>query len=219
MGAVQLVRRTDLPSNYSMAGLKRSDSPLNHRNVDTDQQAGLMREDPMKAHAPSRRDFLCSTSFVAVGLAMGGSMILAPDYAWALSTTALDAHTAQTLLVMARQLFPHDRLGDQYYATVVEAVDKQAASDAALRKLLTDGVARLDGARGIVWVQLSNGARNAVLKTEEAGEFFSTMRTATINNLYTNPLVYRFFGFEGSSVEHGGYIDRGFDDIGWLPNA
>jgi hypothetical protein len=32
-------------------------------------------------------------------------------------------------------------------------------------------------------------------------------------------LVYRFFGFEGSSVEHGGYIDRGFDDIGWLPNA
>ena len=219
MGAVRLVRRTDLPSNYSMAVLKCSDSPPNHRNVDTDQRAGVMREDPMKAHAPSRRDFLCSTSFVAVGLAMGGSMILAPDYAWALSTTALDTHTAQTLLVMARQLFPHDRLGDQYYATVVEAVDKQAASDAALRKLLTDGVARLDGARGIAWLQLSNGARNAVLKTEEAGEFFSTVRTATINNLYTNPLVYRFFGFEGSSVEHGGYIDRGFDDIGWLPNA
>ena len=173
----------------------------------------------MKAHAPSRRDFLCSTSFVAMGLATGGSMILAPDYAWALSTTALDAHTAQTLLVMARQLFPHDRLGDQYYATVVEAVDKQAASDAALLKLLTDGVARLDGARGIAWVLLSNGARNAVLKKEEAGEFFSTVRTATINNLYTNPLVYRFLGFEGSTVEHGGYIDRGFDDIGWLPKA
>ena len=49
----------------------------------------------MKAHAPSRRDFLrSSTGFVVVGLATGGSMILAPDYAWALSTTALDAHTA-----------------------------------------------------------------------------------------------------------------------------
>ena len=44
------------------------------------------------------------------------------------------------------------------------------------------------------------------------------MRTATINNLYTNLLVYRFFSFEGSSVEHGGYINRGFDDIDWLPN-
>ena len=39
----------------------------------------------MNAHAPSRRDFLRSTGFVAMGLATGGSIILAPDYAWALS--------------------------------------------------------------------------------------------------------------------------------------
>ena len=173
----------------------------------------------MKAIAPNRREFLYSTGFVAAGLATGGTVIFAPDYSWALSPTAIDAHTAQTLLGMARQLFPHDRLGDQYYAAVVDAVDKQAASDAAVRKLLTDGVARLDAARGIPWVELSNGARTAVLKTVEASEFFSTMRTATINSLYGNPLVYRFFGFEGSSVEHGGYINRGFDDIGWLPNS
>jgi hypothetical protein len=173
----------------------------------------------MKATTPNRRDFLCTTGFIVVGLASGGSIILAPDHTWAMSTAAIDAHTAQTLLVMARQLFPHDRLGDQYYVAVVEAIDKQATADAALRKLLADGVARLDGARGIPWIELSNGARNAVLKTVEASEFFSTMRMATINNLYTNPLVYRFFGFEGSSVEHGGYINRGFDDIGWLPNS
>jgi hypothetical protein len=173
----------------------------------------------MKAHSPNRRDFLSTTSFVAVGLATGGTMILAPDFAWALSTKTIDAHAAQTLLVMARQLFPHERLGDQYYAAVVEAVDKRAASDSAVRKLVTDGVAQLDAARGIAFVQLSNGARDAVLKSVERGEFFTAMRTATINNLYGNPLVYRFFGFEGSSVEHGGYIDRGFDDIGWLPKA
>ncbi|HXW30408.1 MAG TPA: gluconate 2-dehydrogenase subunit 3 family protein [Xanthobacteraceae bacterium] len=173
----------------------------------------------MKAGTPSRRGFLRGTGFVAVGLATGGTIIFAPDYAWALSTTAIDAHTAQTLLVMARQLFPHDRLGDQYYAAVVDAVDKQAAGDPAVRKLVTDGVAQLDAARGIAWLQLSNGARNAVLKSVEGSEFFSTMRSATINNLYTNPLVYRFFGYEGSSVELGGYINRGFDDIGWLPSS
>ena len=173
----------------------------------------------MKANTPSRRGFLRGTGLVAMGLATGGTIILAPDCTWALSTTAIDVHTAQTLLVMARQLFPHDRLGDQYYASVVDALDKQAAGDPALRKLLADGVARLDGARGIAWVQLSNGARNAVLKSMEGSEFFTTIRTATINNLYTNSLVYRFFGFEGSSVEHGGYINRGFDDIGWLPNS
>jgi hypothetical protein len=173
----------------------------------------------MTANAPSRRVFLRGTGLVAMGLATGGTIIFGPDYAWALSTTAIDAHAAQTLLVMARQLFPHDRLGDQYYAAVVEAVDKQAASDPATRKLIADGVAQLDRARGIAWIGLSNGARNAVLKSMETSEFFTTVRTATINNLYTNPLVYRMFGYEGSSVEFGGYIERGFDDIGWLPNA
>src|ERR1700681_4751865 len=39
---------------------------------------------------------------------------------------------SETLLVVARQLFPHDRLGDQYYAVVVDSLDKQAAGDPAL---------------------------------------------------------------------------------------
>jgi hypothetical protein len=51
--------------------------------------------------------------------------------------------------------------------------------------LLADGVGRLDSARGIAWVQLSNGARNAVLKSVEGSEFFTTICMATINNLYT----------------------------------
>ena len=35
--------------------------------------------------------------------------------------------------------------------------------------------------------------------------------------LYNNPLVWRHFGYEGPSAEFGGYIDRGFDDLTWLP--
>ena len=153
---------------------------------------------------------------MAIASATGGAVILGHDYAWALSTSSLDPHAAETLMAMARQLFPHDRLGDQYYAAVIEAIDKLATNDAALRKLLVEGVAALDATRGLPWLQLSDGGRISVLKSLENSEFFATMRMATINNLYGNPLVYRFFGFEGSSVEHGGYIDRGFDDIGWL---
>ena len=44
-------------------------------------------------------------------------------------------------------------------------------------------------------------------------------RDLAISDYLDRLLVYRFFGFEGSSVEHGGYIQRGFDDIGWLPNS
>ena len=81
----------------------------------------------MKAK-PSRRGFLRGTGLVAMGFATGGTIICAADYAWALSTTAIDGHTAETLLVVARQLFPHDRLGDQYYAVMVDSLDKQAAA-------------------------------------------------------------------------------------------
>jgi hypothetical protein len=183
----------------------------------TGHKKGKLPEEAMRANALSRRDFLRNTS-VAASLAAGG-IIFGHDYGWALATSALDAHSAQTLLLVARELFPHDRLGDQYYAVVVDAVDKQAAQDAGIRRLLLDGIARLDTARGFPWLELSKGSRLAVLKGLEGTEFFSTMRTATINNLYTNPLVYRSFGFEGSSVEHGGYLNRGFDDIGWLPKV
>jgi hypothetical protein len=171
----------------------------------------------MESDGLRRRDLLRTTGLVA--LAAGGAIVFGPDHAWAMSTASLDKHTAQTLLVMTRELFPHERLGMQYYAAVVEALDKDSASDPGLRKLLADGVARLDASHGMPWTELSEGARVAALKSIAATEFFGTMRTRTINALYGNPLVYRMFGYEGSSVEHGGYLYRGFDDIGWLPNT
>jgi hypothetical protein len=35
--------------------------------------------------------------------------------------------------------------------------------------------------------------------------------------LYSNPQVWPLFGYQGSSLEYGGYLERGFDDIAWLP--
>jgi len=166
-----------------------------------------------------RRQFLRTSGIAVTALAAGGSMIFGPDHAWAMATTSLDPHTARTLLVMTHDLFPHDRLGVQYYAIVVDALDKQAATDAAARQLLVGGVAQLDAAHGMPWIDLSDGSREAALRGIEKTEFFATVRTKTIGGLYGNPLVYQMFGYGGPSVELGGYIDRGFNDIGWLPNA
>ena len=60
---------------------------------------------------------------------------------------------------------------------------------------------------------------SALLSFTLGSDFFETVRGATMNGLYGNPRVAAFFGWEGSSVEHGGYINRGFDDIGWLPKG
>ena len=46
---------------------------------------------------------------------------------------------------------------------------------------------------------------------------FQKVRGQCIVSIYNNPLAWRHFGYEGSSHEFGGYIDRGFDDLAWLP--
>ena len=93
----------------------------------------------------SRRIFLknSSTAIAGVAAVSGGSVIINAEEAWALSTDNLDAKTANTLLVMARHLYPHDFLGDQYYAVVVHNLDEQAGSDSSLKKKLTDGAKEL----------------------------------------------------------------------------
>ena len=169
----------------------------------------------------SRRDFLQTSALVTAGMVASSVVIpiLEPRVAWSMATSVLDASQARKLLVMARHLFPHDSLGDQYYAVVVEALDAQAAADAGVGKTLLDGIAKLDGARGIDFLALSDGGQLEVIEALEGTDFFGTVHGATVNNLYGNPLVYRNFGFEGSSVEFGGYLERGFDDAGWLPDV
>ena len=45
-----------------------------------------------------------------------------------------------------------------------------------------------------------------------------TLRSKVIVTLYNNERVWEAFGYEGSSYEYGGYIERGFSDLGWLPD-
>jgi hypothetical protein len=101
----------------------------------------------------------------------------------------------------------------------VEALDAKAAADPMLAERLAAGITELDAATGIPFVDLSPGSQLRVLEAIDGTAFFETVREATLGTLYNNDVVARRFGFEGSSIEFGGYIDRGFNDIGWLPDA
>ena len=173
----------------------------------------------MRKAAMDRRRFLETSGQAAAGAAAiaaaGGAAVVAPELTWA-ATRIISPGQAASLMVMARHLFPHDALGDQYYAAAVEALDEKAAGDPALAAQLVDGVARLDQAMGIPFLKLSSGNQLQVIEDLEGTPFFDTVRSATLA-LYTNDVVARNFGFEGSSVEYGGYINRGFNDLGWLP--
>jgi hypothetical protein len=70
-------------------------------------------------------------------------------------------HEAEVLLQMTRQLYPHDGIGDIYYAEVVEALDEKldekAKAAPELVELVKNGVTALDQAKHVPFLRLSDG--------------------------------------------------------------
>lgn len=174
----------------------------------------------MRRDGMSRREFLEGSGRAAaavVVLTSGATMLMAPSGAWAISVQAISGEDAQVLLRAIRVMYPHDALGDQYYAAVVEALDQDAAADDEVARLLKEGAAGLDQAMPVPFLELSEGHQIAVLEGVQDSDFFAALRGKTITVLYNNPRVWQAFGYEGASFDAGGYIERGFDDLGWLP--
>lgn len=167
-----------------------------------------------------RRRFLRSTGIAVAGTAVAGSeFLIAPDGAWAMTVTTVDKASAATLIRMARDLFPHDTIGDAAYAKVVETLDRRAAADQKLAGLLKDGVVALNEAAKGGYAGASEARRVAILKSIETTPFFQTVRVAMAKDFYNEEAVWKALGYEGSSAEFGGYLGRGFDDIDWLPRT
>lgn len=118
------------------------------------------------------------------------------------------------LLQMGRDIFPHDRLGDLHYAKPLAALlDKQGA---LVRQGLKELQASARARHGKAFEALAENDRVALLRAIETGPFFREVRSALMFGLYDNPALFALFGYEGSSVEKGGYVNRGFNDIDWL---
>jgi hypothetical protein len=168
----------------------------------------------------NRRQFLQTSGLIIAGATVAGSTgtrLFDPTGAWAIATTTLDEHTALTLVAMCRSLYPHKTIEDAQYSTIVEGLDKKASTDPAFAQLLRDGVAALDAGAHGKWLEVSDEEKLRVLKNMDTTPFFQTVRGAMVNGFYNQPVVWKQFGYEGSSWQLGGYLNRGFNDISWLP--
>jgi hypothetical protein len=58
-------------------------------------------------------------------------------------------------------------------------------------------------------------ATDMLLQLQQTGAFSSFWLVA-IRHIFRNPSVWDIIGYEGSSIEYGGYLERGFNDISWL---
>jgi hypothetical protein len=165
----------------------------------------------------NRREALKAATGLLTGLVVAGSplSLTARGPAWAVDLSALTTPEGSTLMAVARTIAPHDKLDEAAYAIVVQALDADAAKDEKNRATLKEGIARL----GPGFAASSESDRVAALKKIESSGFFQAMRLKTLQVLYSSPIAYAYFGYEGEAFSKGGYLSRGFNDLRWLPEV
>jgi hypothetical protein len=170
--------------------------------------------------ALSRRGFLQRSAggfAAAIAITSTGALLNASE-AWALDVKGLKPETMKTLILVARDIYPHDKIPDRYYAIAMKAYDEKAAANPQVKAEIEAFVAALNGAAGEggyvgrAW----EADRVALLKNQSADPMFETIRSGLVTSLYNQKEIWPIFGYEGESFSKGGYIHRGFDDITWL---
>ena len=172
----------------------------------------------------SRRVFLKGAATAVPVVAVATSVSVSIEDAWADESGTLSPATMKTLLKVARDIYPHDVLGDSYYITAIKPWDGKAAKDPAVKAMINDGVSRLDqdaqDRHKVPYAEVPwEVDRVVLLQRIEQTDFFNKIRGDLVVSIYNQKEVCPKFGYEGSSAEHGGYIKRGFADIDWLPKA
>ncbi|MBY4675021.1 gluconate 2-dehydrogenase subunit 3 family protein [Marinobacterium arenosum] len=167
---------------------------------------------------PSRRRFLARSGAAAVCAGALSAGLLSAT-AWA--AKAVGEQASATLLRMARDIYPHDTLEDKYYSQVLTPLAKKAEQDAALQTLLKEGVAELDKRShqrfGKPYLEVAvESDRVQILRAIEDGAFFQRLKGDLMMGIYNNPELWPRFGYGGSAWQHGGYINRGYDQIDWV---
>jgi hypothetical protein len=163
-----------------------------------------------------RRSFVRGMGVLTGVIALGSPLAaLLPSRAWAVPLRVLSSAEAAALLAMIRTIAPHDTLDDAAYALVVNAVDVDAAASTQAHTDLVAGIASL----GAGFALMPEAARVEHLKAIESGAFFQSTRVKTLMVLYSNPIAWAHFGFQGEAFSKGGYLLRGFNDLKWLPEV
>ena len=91
------------------------------------------RKHASTAQGLSRRGFLQRSAAAggyaaAIAITSTGALLNATE-AWALEVKGLKPETMKTLILVARDIYPHDKIPDRYYAIAMKPYDEKAAGD------------------------------------------------------------------------------------------
>ena len=118
------------------------------------------------------------------------------------------------LIKMVRTLYPHDRFPQGPYVRTTEDVIKKGNSSPEKAIMLQKGIDQLKNAN---FAKLNFEKSTKFLTNMGRTEFFEHVRGTSTVTLYNDKEVWKLLGYEGYSSDQGGYINRGFNDLDWLP--
>jgi hypothetical protein len=131
---------------------------------------------------------------------------------------ALEQDVAETVAALARTIYPHVALPDTVYARVPAKIDEAAREDAEQARMIAQGVADLDSRGSDPFTQRTAEQQLADAKAIAGSDFFELVRSTAVVEIYSDPTTWKLLGYEGPSFAKGGYLQRGFDDLDWLPD-
>ena len=134
-------------------------------------------------------------------------------------TSRLDDGTmVRALTGMVRVMFPHPSFPDAPYERCAQTILDASGSDVRLRAQLEQGLRDLDVIGGAPFAELAPEQALELLRSISGTTFFGAVRAQVITSLYDDREVWELLGYEGPSHDQGGYLNRGFDDLDWLPD-
>ncbi|MEM7547397.1 MAG: twin-arginine translocation signal domain-containing protein [Pseudomonadota bacterium] len=172
-----------------------------------------MKTNPAKL---TRRQLLSRSAAAGAALIVGPGFVAGSDVAWALEVEHLKPETMATLIQMARDIYPHDHVADQFYAAAVKSYDTPDAAEGVEAGIAALNAAAVGTGAASYLAMGWERDRVDVLRAMESSPFFQMVRGGLVTGLYNQKAVWPLFGYEGESFSEGGYIDRGFDDINWI---
>ena len=118
----------------------------------------------------------------------------------------------ELLASVAYDILPYAELPPELYVKAAQQI-----LDVKDNNILA-GLEKLRAAtRNVAWKDVPESERVAILSSLQDSPFFGVIRTNTLQVLLRDPATFAIVGYGGSSIQYGGYIRRGFDDINWLP--
>ena len=172
----------------------------------------------MSIETTTRRRFLVAVIVGSGAMASGLNLTLIRNAsAWANSTDDGPASNENMLARMVRLYYPHENVADQVYLQTADNILTAAASDSQLQQVLDDAYAALDGAGDQPFVELDAQSQLAAMTKVQDEAFFTAIKFQVLARFYAHAEVWKAINYPGSSVEYGGYVERGFNDIDWLP--